>query len=308
MTEKVIRECEIPPDLAGLRMDQALSRLLPEYSRSLIQTWIKNEQTRLNGKIQKSKTKVKEGDVLSVFAVLEAKVEDLAEAIPLNIVFEDAHVLVLNKAVGCVVHPGAGNASGTLMNALLHHCPNLKQLPRAGIVHRLDKDTSGLMVVAKTHEARGSLIEQLQTHEVSRIYIAFVHGYLVGGFTVEAPIGRHPHMRTKMAVVHEDSGKPAVTHVRVLARSKAMSMLEVELETGRTHQIRVHLSHQGYPLLGDMMYGGRKQFSAGEIIEHQALHAKLLSFKHPKTGEWLRFDSELPESLLKLKACLERSC
>ena len=306
MTEKVIREFTIPVELASCRFDQALSQLLPEYSRSLMQEWIKAGKVHLNGQVEKPKCKVSEGDKLSVFAELSAKVVDLPEEIPLYIVFEDDEILVINKPMGLVVHPGAGNSQGTLMNAVLHHCPAVKNLPRAGIVHRLDKDTSGLMVVAKTHEARGALIEQLQAHEVSRVYIAFVHGYMVGGFTVNAPIGRHSRARTKMAVVNEEYGKPAVTHVRVLARSKAASMLEVELETGRTHQIRVHLSYKGYPLLGDVTYGGKKQFAAGEIIEHQALHAKSLSFAHPKTGHWVQFESELPESLLKLQRYIKR--
>jgi 23S rRNA pseudouridine1911/1915/1917 synthase len=302
MIEKVIREWILSGDSVGLRLDQVLSHLLPEYSRSLIQSWIKSDQVRVNGKIQKPKYKVLEGDVLSVAVELKAAVEDLPEEIPLNIVFEDEDVLVIDKPVGLVVHPGAGNAEGTLMNALLHYCPSLKNLPRAGIVHRLDKDTSGLMVVAKTREAKDSLIEQLKTHEVSRIYVAFVHGYMVGGFTVNAPIGRHHQLRTKMAVVNEGFGKPAVTHVRVLARSKAFSIVEVELETGRTHQIRVHLSYKGYPLLGDLLYGGRKQFAAGKTIDHQALHAKSLSFHHPKTGEWVQFESALPPELLALSA------
>jgi 23S rRNA pseudouridine1911/1915/1917 synthase len=304
MTEQVIREWILSGDLVGLRLDQALSQLLPEYSRSLIQEWIKSDFVRLNGKIQKPKYKVSEGDALTVSAPLKAAVEDVPEAIPLTIVFEDDDLLVIDKPIGLVVHPGAGNAQGTLMNALLHYCPSLKNLPRAGIVHRLDKDTSGLMVVAKTREAKDSLIEQLKTHEVSRVYIAFVHGYMVGGFTVDAPIGRHHQVRTKMAVVNEGFGKPAVTHVRVLGRSKAFSMLEVELETGRTHQIRVHLAYKGYPLLGDLLYGGRKQFSAGKTIEHQALHAKSLSFHHPKTGEWVQFESELPPELLALSALI----
>ncbi len=303
--ERVACEWVIPEEMAGLRLDQVVAKLMPEFSRALIQEWIKAEKIKLNGVFQKTKFKVSAGDKVFVDAEIESKVDDLAEEIPLNIVFEDEDVLVINKPVGLVVHPGAGNASGTLMNALLFHCPALRSLPRAGIVHRLDKDTSGLMVVAKTHEARQSLIEQLQIHDVSRVYIAFVHGYMVGGFTIEEPIGRHPRVRTKMAVVSEMSGKPAVTHVRVLSRSKAISMLEVSLETGRTHQIRVHLSYKGYPLVGDLTYGGRRQFASGEVFEHHALHAKSLSFAHPRTEDWLEFDSEIPGSLLKLQEYIQ---
>ncbi len=304
-TDKVTRTFVISEEMAGLRLDQALSQLMPDFSRALIQEWIKSEKIKLNGVFQKSKFKVSAGEVAVVEAEIENKVDDVPEDIPLNIIFEDDDVLVINKPVGLVVHPGAGNPEGTLMNALLHHCPGLRNLPRAGIVHRLDKDTSGLMVVAKTHVARESLIEQLQLHEVSRVYIAFVHGYMVAGFTVDAPIGRHPRIRTKMAVVSEISGKPAITHVRVLARSKAMSMLEVDLETGRTHQIRVHLSHKGYPLIGDLTYGGRRQFAAGEVFDYQALHAKKLSFTHPTTEEWVEFDSEIPEPLKNLEQYIQ---
>ncbi len=303
--EKIIVEFVVAAEMAGLRLDQAATQLMPEFSRALIQEWIKAEKIKLNGAFEKAKIKVSEGDKISVDAEIESKVDDVAEHIDLNIIYEDDDVLVINKPVGLVVHPGAGNASGTLMNALLFHCPALRNLPRAGIVHRLDKDTSGLMVVAKTHEARQSLIEQLQVHDVSRVYIAFVHGYMVGGFTIEEPIGRHPRVRTKMAVVSEMSGKPAVTHVRVLARSKAISMLEVSLETGRTHQIRVHLAYKGYPLVGDLTYGGRRQFASGEVFEHHALHAKSLSFAHPRTEDWLEFDSEIPGPLLKLQEYIQ---
>jgi 23S rRNA pseudouridine1911/1915/1917 synthase len=256
---------------------------------------------------------VSSGALLSLNAELQSEVAWRGESIPLNILYEDEELLVIDKPAGLVVHPGAGNTRGTLVNALLNHRPELETVPRAGIVHRLDKDTSGLLVVAATLEAHHALVEQLQRKDVRREYFAIVRGCPSGGGKVDAPIGRHPRQRTRMAVVVH-GGKPAVTHYRIAQRFAQYTALNVQLETGRTHQIRVHMAHRGYPLLGDPVYGGRLQLppGAGEALveglrhfRRQALHARCLGFVHPGTGDLCSFESPLApdlEAMLELLA------
>lgn len=294
------------------RLDQALAKLLPAYSRTQIKDWIDSGNITLNGKLTKASTKVKSGDSISVTPVLRAEIAYDAEDIPLNIIHEDHAIIVINKPPGLVVHPGAGNASSTLLNALLHHCPQLKTLPRAGILHRLDKNTSGLLVIAKTEDALRSLNTQMKKREISREYQAIVYGDLISGGTVDAPIDRHPIHRTRMGIV--ETGKAAITHYRVMERYRNITRLKVKLETGRTHQIRVHMSHIRHPLIGDTLYGGRVQLSKGmseELIQalrcfkRQALHAFALGFTHPESSEPVNFSADLPDDLQKLIATLK---
>jgi len=279
----------IPLELAGLRLDQALARLLPEESRSRLSRLIDAGHVTIDGRPGVPRQKVKSGERLEVTLVPRpGEAGHEPEAIALAVVHEDDDVLVVDKPAGLVVHPGSGNWAGTMLNALLHHAPAVRDLPRAGIVHRLDKDTSGLLVVAKNERAQVSLVRQLQARTVKRTYLALARGKVVRDGTVEAPIGRHPVQRTKMAVV--GSGKPAITHYRVRERFPAHTLLECDLETGRTHQIRVHLASIGHPLEGDPAYAGRGK----AIFPRQALHAWQLAFVHPVTGDTLRFESPLP--------------
>lgn len=286
--ESIILHGEISPESHGLRLDQAVASLFPEYSRMRIQTWIKQGELTINGLTAKPKNKVKAGDKIDIKATPSKEVSWEAEAITLDIIHEDEHLLIINKPVGLVIHPAAGNYSGTLVNALLHWAPELAQVPRAGIVHRLDKDTSGIMMVAKTLKAHTFLVNQLQKRLVSREYEAIVQGVMTSGGTIDAPIGRHPLKRTKMAVI--ESGKPAITHYRILKKFAFNTYIKVNLETGRTHQIRVHLAHKHFPIVGDKTYGGRLVLVKGmseilkETIRHfprQALHAKQLTLLHP---------------------------
>lgn len=297
----------VPEDLTGIRLDQALAKLLPEYSRAKLQQWIQAEKVLVNGRMGKNRDKVVAGAVIDLDAELQVVEECAPEPIQLNIVYEDADLLVINKPVGLVVHPGAGNPAGTLVNALLHHCPELNQLPRAGLVHRLDKDTSGLLVIAKTIGTHTRLVRMMQHRKVSREYVALVEGKLIAGGTIDEPIGRHPKQRTKMAVI--ESGREAVTHYRVLERFRAHTLLKVMLETGRTHQIRVHLSWIHYPLVGDSLYGWRLKLppkanqaliSGLRHFKRQALHASRLSFEHPQTGEKLEWEAPLPDDMQQL--------
>lgn len=292
---------EVPPELAGKRLDQIAAQLFPEYSRARLQSWIKNGELRVDSRQLRPRDKVLSGATLMVEAALEAADDWSAEALPLDILYEDDSVLVLNKAAGTVVHPAAGNYSGTLLNGLLHHYPQLQELPRAGIVHRLDKDTTGLMVVAKTLPSHTHLVALLQARDISREYEAVVHGVLTGGGTVDEPLGRHPVNRKKQAVIY--SGKPAITHFRVMERFRAHTHIHVKLETGRTHQIRVHMTHIGHSLVGDPLYGGRLQIPAGSCAQlndclrgfrRQALHARRLAFAHPLSGEAMSFEAPLP--------------
>ncbi len=288
-------ELIVPPECAGQRLDQALSHLLPEFSRSRISHWIRTRRVELDGREVLPKTKVWGGEKVLLDPVPDPATTAAApEAIALDIVHEDAAILVIAKPAGLVVHPGSGNWSGTLLNALLAHAPRLASLPRAGIVHRLDKNTSGLLVVAKTLEAQASLVRQLQAHSVKREYLALVHGRVARDGKVEAPIGRHPVQRTRMAVVAR--GKPAVTHFEVLQCYTHATLLRCRLETGRTHQIRVHLQSLGHPLVGDPVYrrGARTLPFAGKPFGRQALHAAELAFDHPSSGRRRAFRCELP--------------
>jgi 23S rRNA pseudouridine1911/1915/1917 synthase len=298
-------------DQAGRRLDQVLPDLLPDYSRSRLQQWIEAGRVRLNGGSCRCRDKVWGGEEVALEPLLEAQDACLPEAIPLNIVFEDEHLLVIDKPAGLVVHPAAGNPDGTLQNALLHHIPGLAVLPRAGIVHRLDKDTTGLLVVAKTPRAHRGLVEQLQARGVHREYRALVSGTLVSGGTIEAPVGRHPTQRTRMAVVSD--GREAVTHYQILERFPAYTLLSVRLETGRTHQIRVHLSHQRHPLVGDPVYAGRPRLPKGaspaliaalQAFPRQALHAIRLGLDHPLSGEPMAWEVPLAADIEALLALL----
>ncbi len=292
----------IPLELAGLRLDQALAKLLPGESRSRLAKLIDSGHVRVDGGPAAGRMKLKSGEAVEVILAPRASDHPFrAEAIELPVVHEDADVLVIDKPAGLVVHPGNGNWEGTMLNALLHHAPALKELPRAGIVHRLDKDTSGLIVVAKNERAQLDLVRQLQARSVKRTYLAVVRGHLGTPGTVEAPIGRHPVHRTRMAVV--PGGKPAVTHYRVREALPAHTLLECELETGRTHQIRVHLASIGHPIEGDPVYAGK---GAGRLAR-QALHAWKLAFRHPGSGEALKFESRVPEDLRALLRQLRAS-
>lgn len=297
----------ISPALAGQRLDQALAALFPDITRSRLQQWIEDGHVRLNGRLPRKRDKVKEGDAVSIRVPPPADGDWKAQPIPLEIVHEDGEILVINKPPGLVVHPGAGNPEGTLLNALLNHAPKLAALPRAGIVHRLDKDTSGLLVVAKTERARQNLIEQLQAHIVEREYLAIVNGVMVAGGTIEAPIGRHRTRRTHMAV--SAHGKPAVSHYRVVKKYRAHTLVQVRLESGRTHQIRVHMAHLHYPVVGDPVYGGRLKIPAGageplkkvlRGFKRQALHALKLGLIHPKTGKRVQWATSIPGDMGQL--------
>ncbi len=304
---------KIPPELSDKRLDQAAAELIPEHSRSRLQSWIKNGALTVNGVTRKPRDKVILDDVLDLDAEPEVQVTWQAEPITLDIVYQDEHLLVINKPAGLVVHPAAGHADGTLVNALLNVAPEVENLPRAGIVHRLDKDTSGIMVVARSLIAHTSLVDQLQTRTMGREYEAVVVGSLTGGATVEAPIGRHPQDRKRMAVV--SSGKPAVTHYRLIERFAAHTHIHCKLESGRTHQIRVHMTHVRHPLVGDPVYGGRLRLPKGTTEElrqalaafhRQALHARKLTLQHPETGETLSWEVPLPEDMVQLIDALRK--
>jgi len=301
----------IPERMLGQRLDVALSEMLPDYSRSKIIAWIKSGEALINHKPFKPKDKVNGFEMVELTVIQQQKNHWVGEDIPLNIVFEDEDIIVLNKAVGLVTHPGAGNWSGTLANALLYHEPKLAILDRAGIVHRLDKNTSGLMVVAKNKKSQKNLVEQLQMHSVSREYSAIVYGHMVSGGTVDESIGRDTKDRVKQAV--SSNGREAVTHYRVIDRYQNHSHVKAILETGRTHQIRVHLSHIGYPLIGDPMYGGKLRFpkKADKVLKdallnfkRQALHARKLTLTHPISGKLMSWKAPLPEDMLALLAVL----
>lgn len=302
----------VPYDMEGQRLDQVVASLYPQYSRSQIQKWIKAGHIRVDDKILKPKERLTGGEEILLDAVQEPQTEFEPEDIPLDIVYEDDAILVINKAAGLVVHPAAGNWSGTLVNALLYHDPSLEMLPRAGIVHRLDKDTTGLMVVAKTLEAHTKLVELLQERDVSREYLALVSGQVVAGSTIEANIGRHHIDRKKQAVT--DGGKEAITHYRVEQRFPHHTLLRVSLETGRTHQIRVHLSWKHLPIVGDQTYGGRPRVPAGisealrtalQTFPRQALHATRLGLVHPETGEYMAWERPVPEDMAELLGLLK---
>jgi 23S rRNA pseudouridine1911/1915/1917 synthase len=298
----------VPENLFGKRLDQALAEMFPDYSRSRLKEWILADKVTVDGQIMnKPREKLLGEEQIEINAQIEAQVQHQGENIELNIVFEDEHIMVINKPVNLVVHPGAGNSHGTVLNALLSHSPEIANVPRAGIVHRLDKDTTGLMVIAKTIPAQTHLVEQLQAREISREYEAVVIGTMVAGGTVDEPIGRHPTKRVNMAV--RESGKPAMTHYRVKEKFRAHTYVRLKLESGRTHQIRVHMSHLRYPLVGDQAYGGRPKppkACSEEMVDmlrmfrRQALHAVQLELTHPITGEWLSWKAPLPDDFLAL--------
>ncbi|SDT89707.1 23S rRNA pseudouridine(1911/1915/1917) synthase RluD [Geopseudomonas guangdongensis] len=307
MSEIIQLSAEVPSELGGQRLDQVAAQIFAEHSRSRLAGWIKEGRLTVDGAVLRPRDIVYGGARLVLEAEREAQVEFLAQDIALNIVFEDEHLLVIDKPAGLVVHPAAGHADGTLLNALLHHAPELASVPRAGIVHRLDKDTTGLMVVAKSLEAHTNLVAQLQARTVSRIYEAIVVGVVTAGGTVDAPIGRHSQQRQKMAV--SKTGKPAVSHYRVLERFRAHTHVRVKLETGRTHQIRVHMAHIHFPLVGDPVYGGRFRIPPAAnplLVEslrdypRQALHARFLELEHPASGERMGWESELPDDFVEL--------
>ena len=288
-------------------MDLVAAKQFSDYSRGHIQKWIKNGDLLVNNQEVKTKHSLQLNDVISVDFWEEPQLGDQPEAIPLDIIFEDEEIMIINKSVGMVVHPGSGNPDGTLVNALLAHEESLGFLPRAGIVHRLDKDTSGLMVVAKKESAYLNLIEQLKERSVKRTYMAIVVGVPISNKIINEPIGRHPKIRTKQAVVK--NGKEAITRVRLSETFQGYSLLRVNLETGRTHQIRVHLSHAGYPIVGDSVYGARKQFAPGSTeglkniissFTRQALHASELELIHPSSEKLVSFGADLPEDMSTL--------
>ena len=311
MFETEIFEAVIPDEWAGERVDQALAKLFSDYSRSRLQAWLKDGQILINGQVKRAKDKVLGGEQVKLQVILSSENAWEAEAIPLNIIYEDEQLLIINKPANMVVHPAAGNFSGTMLNALLHHAPELEAIPRAGIVHRLDKETSGLLVVARTLTAQKLLVEQLQARSFLREYDAIVTGLIIAGSTINEPIGRHPVNRKKMAV--NEKGKPAITHYRVSERFRSFTKLIVKLETGRTHQIRVHMAHIGHPLLGDPVYGGRFQLPARcddafeqvlRKFRRQALHARHLGLIHPATNEFIEWDVEMPQDMITLQDAL----
>jgi 23S rRNA pseudouridine1911/1915/1917 synthase len=308
-----LQEATVPLALAGKRFDQALAEMFPDFSRSRLTEWIRAGDALLDGTTARPRDPVRGGETVMLNLRTAIETTAVAEDIPLDVVFEDEDVLVLNKPAGLVVHPGAGNPRGTLANALLHFDPRMAELPRAGIVHRLDKDTSGIMVVARSLRAHASLVEQLSEREVHRQYVAVVVGPMIAGGTVNAPIGRHATDRIRQAVVKEGQGRPAVTHYRVRERFRAHTVLECRLETGRTHQIRVHMAHARHPIIGDPLYGGSFKLpkaATPELVDalrgfkRQALHAEKLEFVHPRTGETLSTSAPIPQDMLDLMHAL----
>jgi 23S rRNA pseudouridine1911/1915/1917 synthase len=307
MPEKIHLDVTLNSAHRGRRLDQVLAELFPDYSRSRLQSWVKSAQIQVNGQPSRNRELVNGDEVITVRASVESQRDDTPQAIPLNIVFEDSELLVIDKPAGLVVHPGAGNPDKTLVNALHFHDQDAMLVPRAGIVHRLDKNTSGLMVIAKNIRAQHLLVQAIQARTVKRHYIAAVNGHLLAGGTINAPIGRQPKQRIKMAVVA--NGKPAITHYRIREKFLKHTLLNIELETGRTHQIRVHFAAQRHSLIGDTLYGYRpclpKQASdeLRQCLQHfprQALHAAKLAFNHPITQQPLQFEAPLPADLSNL--------
>ena len=301
----------VPPEAAGQRLDRVLAELFTDFSRTRLQQWLRAGKVTVDGKSLRARDQVWGGEHIAVTASVEVETPWRGEAIPLDIVYEDKALIVLNKPPGLVVHPGAGNREGTLVNALLHYAPELVHVPRAGVVHRLDKETSGLLVVARTLPAQKSLVEQLQARTVKREYAAVVTGVMTAGGSVEAPIGRHPVERTRMAVV--TGGREAVSHYRVLERFRSHTYIKLQLETGRTHQIRVHMAHLHHPLVGDPVYGGRLRLPAtcGPALQEalrgfkrQALHAAALGLIHPESGEDMYWETPLPADMQQLLEAL----
>ncbi len=309
MADKNLLFNVIPISFKGLRLDIALARLFPDYSRARLQKWIRSGEVSVDGRKLRPKDTVWGGEHVQLRVELGTEIELEPQAIDLDVVYEDGSILVVNKPAGLVMHPGAGNSSGTLANALLHYDPGLSTIPRAGIVHRLDKDTSGLIVVAKQLQSHANLVEQLQRRAVSRKYLALVHGEVIAGETVDAAIGRHPVNRKRMAVTA--TGKPAITHYRVRQRFRACTLLDVKIETGRTHQIRVHLSHRKFPIVGDAVYGkkikatGDANTSKLATYTRQALHAASLALEHPCDQKVCKWSVSLPDDFQQLLGSLE---
>ena len=302
----------LAPEAAGLRFDQALAQALPQYSRARLKTWIESGAVQVDGRPLRGKDRVLGGEQVRIRAELPVEDRVQAEAMPLAVVFRDRTLLVIDKPAGLVVHPGAGNARHTLQNALLALDPKLALVPRAGLVHRLDKDTSGLLLVARTPEAHSALTAAMAARQITREYLAVCTGVLTGGGTIDEPIGRHRTQRTRMAV--RSDGRPAVTHYRIERRFRAHTLVRVTLETGRTHQIRVHLAHIGFPVVGDPAYGGRRRIPKGSspavvaelrAFPRQALHAARLSLSHPLTHREHEWRSPLPADMQRLLAALE---
>ena len=308
MAEIIQHRDTVPESCLGKRFDQTLAEMFPDYSRSRLKEWILAGHVTVDGVVvDKAREKMFGGEEIAIDTEVEAEVRFEAQDIPLNIVYEDDDILVINKPAGLVVHPGAGNPDGTVLNALLHHCPQLDVVPRAGIVHRLDKDTTGLMVVAKTIAAQTNLVESLQAREITREYEAIASGIMTAGGVVDEPIGRHATKRTHMAVTF--SGRPSITHYRVMEKFRLHTRLRLRLETGRTHQIRVHMAHITHPLAGDPVYGGRPRppKNASEELremlrqfKRQALHAAMLSLYHPITGVQMTWHADIPADMVKL--------
>ena len=312
LTEFRSHALTLPAAAAGLRFDQALARSLPQYSRARLKEWIESGAVQVDGRALRAKDKVLGNEQVRIEAQLPVESGVAPEALPLTVVFKDRTLIVINKPAGLVVHPGAGNARHTLQNALLGLDPKLALVPRAGLVHRLDKDTSGLLVVARTPEAHTALVAQLAAREITREYLAVCAGVMTAGGTIDEPIGRHRSQRTRMAV--RADGRPSVTHYRVVRRFRAHTLVRVQLETGRTHQIRVHLAHAGFPVVGDPVYGGLRRLPAGctpELAEalaqfpRQALHAGRLRLAHPVTGREMEWEAPLPPDMAALLAVLE---
>lgn len=303
----------VPSELAGLRLDQALANMFPDYSRGRLQIWIKAGQVSVDGKQWRAKDKVMGGEVVALEVTTEAEVAWEAEDIPLDLIYEDEDILVINKPAGLVVHPATGNPDGTLVNALLNHAAELSEVPRAGIIHRLDKETSGLLVVARNLKSQNYLVDLLQRRVMKRQYQAIACGVMTAGGTIEEPIARHRKDRKRMAVV--EKGKEAITHYRVIQRYRAHTHIRVDLETGRTHQIRVHMAYVRYPLVGDQVYGQRlripvessEDFSADlRAFRRQALHAARLGLTHPSTGEEMSWEAPLPSDMQALLKSMEQ--
>ena len=314
MTLKKTKEITVPLDLEGERFDVAAAALFPKFSRNRLQYWIKQGALRFEGEVMRSRDKVFSGGLIVLEEQLDEKIDWIPQEIDIDIIMEDDSIIVINKPAGMVVHPAVGHRDGTLVNALLNHSPQLAKIPRAGIVHRLDQDTTGLLVVAKSLAAHHSLVAQILEREMERQYCAVCVGAMTGGGTVNQPIGRHSRYRKKMTVVPE-RGKTAITHYRIARRFKHFTEINVQLETGRTHQIRVHMEFIRHPLVGDLMYGGKNKFIAGtsktlikeiNLFNRQALHAKTLSFRHPDTAQIVRYEAPIPPDLSKLLALLSQ--
>lgn len=304
MPEQHLLSTVIPEEMAGKRLDQVLAELFSEHSRTRLQEWIRNGQVRVNDRILRQRDKVAGGESVKIITTFTEHDSWEPEQISLQIIYEDASVIILNKPPGLVVHPGAGNPEHTLLNALLFHDPDLKIVARAGIVQRLDKNTSGLMVIARTPEVHTYLVAEMRERKIKREYQAIVNGTIISGGTIDKPVGRHPRHRTRMAVI--ETGKPAITHYRIINKYRAHTHIKVQLETGRTHQIRVHMSWLGHPVVGDTVYSGRPRIPKGinselaNIIKsfpRQALHASALEFNHPESGKTVQYEAPLPEDM-----------